>query len=288
MSIVPMRACARKFCPRLMAISLAVGVAVVGFAQEPISTAEILNRAKLTPRLGNTVPPDLPFEDSDGGEVSIGECFAGRPIALHLIYFGCPMLCRMSRDNFLESLDQLKLTVGEDFDVVTVSFDPREDSSLAARVKDRVVSQYQRPGSADGWRFLTGEKTSIDALCESVGFRYAWNEITGQYAHGAGLFVLTGDGKVSRFLGGVKYAPRDLRLAIVEASEGDIGTAADEFLLLCYMYDPTEGRYGFAIITALRSLGLATVLVLGFGIGMMLRRDRRRLSVSFSTGDAGE
>lgn len=186
------------------------------------------------------------------------------------------MLCSMTMDGQVRSLTELSLDAGKDFTALTVSFDPRESHELAASAKRTALTRYGRRGAERGWRFLTGDESEIRRLMQSVGFRYQFDPTTGQYAHAAGLIVLTPRGVVSRYLYGVEFPRRDLRLALVEASDGKIGSAADQVLLLCYHYDPTTGKYGLAIMNALRLGGLATVIGLSTAIIVMIRRDRRQ------------
>jgi protein SCO1/2 len=226
--------------------------------------------------LGNTVPLDLQFTDHAGSPVRLGDFFHKRPVVLHLVYYQCPMLCRLSSDGLFRVVPSLPLEMGDDYSIVTVSFDAREGSDLSARARRAAAERCGNEAVERGWFFLTGEQNAIDALCRSVGFRYKFDEKTNQFAHAAGVFVLNADGTVSRFLSGVDFPPRDLRLSIVEASAGKVGAAADQVLLMCYMYDPTTGRYGFAVMTAIRTGGVLTVLALATSITVMLRRERRR------------
>jgi protein SCO1/2 len=229
----------------------------------------------ITPKLGVQVPLDLKFADSSGRELRLGECFAGRPVVLHLVYYECPMLCKLSADGLFDTLATLSLAPGEDFSIVTLSFDPRETPELSARARQIAIERCGAKAVERGWRFLTGKNAEISALTEAVGFRYLFDEKTKQYAHAAGVFVLTPEGIVSRYLSGINYSPRDLRLAIVEAGGGKVGTASDQALLLCYMYDPVRGRYGLAIMTILRAAGVATVGIMATAIVVMLRREGR-------------
>jgi protein SCO1 len=160
--------------------------------------------------------------------------------------------------------------------VITLSFDPREGAELASRARRLALDRYDRPTATDGWHFLTGDAKNIRRLTDAVGFQAVWDDATGQFAHPAGIFVLTSDGMISRYLSGIEFRPRDLRLAVVEASEGRLGSVSDQLLMLCYQYDPTTGRYGFAIISALRASSLVTVALLLSAIVVMIRRDRRR------------
>jgi protein SCO1/2 len=230
----------------------------------------------LDQRLNEQVPLDLVFVDETGAEVSLGNVIDGKPAVLALVYHQCPMLCNLSQDGLVRSLRALSLSAGKDFTVITVSFDPREGPELAAAKKKVYLEHYGRAGAERGWHFLTGSEQSIRRLTESVGFRYAWDQQTGQYAHAAGIVVLTPEGKISRYFYGVEYPPRDLRLGLVEASANKIGSATDRVLLFCYQYDPTTGKYGLVIMRAIRLGGLATVLGLISYIGIMIRRERRR------------
>jgi protein SCO1/2 len=195
------------------------------------------------------------------------------------VYYGCPMLCKLSADGLMSTLSTLTLQPGEDFSIVTLSFDPREKPELSAGARQMAIERCGAEAVERGWRFLTGNESEIAAVTEAVGFRYMFDEKTGQYAHATGVFVLTPDGVISRYLSGIDYSPRDLRLAVVEASGGKVGAVSDQVLLLCYLYDPTTGKYGLAIITAVRAAGLVTVGALAAAIVVMLRRERRRNAV---------
>ena len=234
----------------------------------------------ISPQLGRRLPLDLQFVDVDGREVKLAELFGDRPVILHLVYYQCPMLCKLSSDGLLRALETLTLRPGEDFSIVTLSFDPREGPELSARARQVAAERVGQAAVERGWQFLTGDQAAIATLCDAAGFRYKFDEQTGQYAHAAGVYVLTRDGTISRFLSGVDFSPRDLRLAIVEASDGKVGTTTDQVLLMCYMYDPTTGRYGMTIITLVRACGIMTVGLLAAAIVTMIRRERRQLSKS--------
>ncbi|MEX2317051.1 MAG: SCO family protein [Pirellulales bacterium] len=236
----------------------------------------LIDEVGVTPQLGGQVPLDLSFVDDGGREVRLGDCISDRPVILHLVYYQCPMLCKLSSDGLFRAVPKMSLKLGEEFSIVTLSFDPREGPELSARAKHSAFDRCGREGVESGWRFLTGQEPAIAELCRSVGFRYKFDSSTRQYAHAAGVFVLTSDGRVSRYLSGVEYSPRDLRLALVEASAGKVGTVADQVLLMCYMYDPTAGKYGLAIMTAVRAAGVLTVATLAIAIMVMLRRERSR------------
>jgi protein SCO1/2 len=176
-------------------------------------------------------------------------------------------------DGLVRGLRGLSDEVGEDFTVITVSFDPLEGPQLAAAAKATAMTRYGRPGAEEGWHFLTGDQGPITALTDAIGFRYKYDEATGQYIHAAGLFVLTPQGEISRFLGGVEFTPRDLKLAVTEASAGRRASLGDQVLLLCFHYDPAEGKYGLAVMRMVRFAGALTVAGMAVGIVLMLRRE---------------
>jgi protein SCO1/2 len=243
------------------------------FAQE--GRPSILRDIGFDQRLGETVPLDLGFRDETGREVRLGDYFGKRPVVLTLNYYGCPMLCTVSLNGLASALNVLTYTAGREFEVVTVSFDARETADLAARKKKSYLERYKRQGAAEGWHFLTGKQASIDALTKAVGFKYAWDTETKQFAHPAGVVVLTPGGKISRYLFGIEYAPKDLRFAVVESSEGRVGNAVDQIVLACYNYDPATGRYGAAIMRIVRVSGALTLLAVGSFVILSLRRERR-------------
>jgi len=226
-------------------------------------------------RLGAAVPLDLAFVDSDGESVRLGDVVDERPVVLSLVYYECPMLCGIVLNELVKSLRAMELELGEDFDALSVSIDPDETPELAAANKEGYLTRYGRGDRGDAWHFLVGDAEPVAQLADAVGFRYRYDPETDQYAHAAGLFVLTPDGRISRVLYGVEVAPRDLRLALVEASDGRIGDLVDAVTLLCMHYDPTTGKYGFAIMTVIRILGGATVLAIGVYLVRALRRERR-------------
>jgi protein SCO1/2 len=227
-------------------------------------------------RLHEQVPLDLVFRDEAGRAVQLSDYFGTKPVILTLAYYECPMLCPLVLSALLKSLRTLSFDVGDQFNVLTVSIDPRDTPALAATKKTTYLQGYLRPGAAEGWHFLTGEATSIERLTEAVGFRYAYDAETGQYAHAAGIMVLTPQGRIAHYFYGIEYSPRDLRLALVEASANAIGSPVDQVLLLCYRYDPATGRYGIVIMNVVRLAGLATVLALATSVLVMLRRERPR------------
>jgi protein SCO1/2 len=225
--------------------------------------------------LNQRVPLDTEFTDERGETVRIGEYFGSKPVVLALVYYDCPMLCTLVLNSIASTLGVLSLDAGRDFELVVVSFDPRETPAQASSRKAEYLNRYSRPTADAGSHFLTGTQPSIERLTKAVGFRYTWDEPSGQWAHPAGITVLTGDGRLARYLFGLEFGPRDLRLALVEASDGRIGTPIDSVVLYCYHYDPMTGRYGFVVMRALRIAGAATVLAIGGFVLIMLRREKR-------------
>jgi protein SCO1/2 len=224
--------------------------------------------------LDQRVPLDTALIDEAGRTVHLGDYFGTRPVVLVFAYYECPMLCTQVINGLASAMGVLTLEPGKDFEIVTVSFDPRDTPATAAAKKATYLQRYKRPGAAAAWHFLTGDQASIGRLTKAAGFRYVWDEQTKQFAHPTGIIVLTPDGRLARYLFGIEYGPRDLRLALVEASEGKVGTPVDALLLYCYHYNPLTGRYGLLIMRAMRLAGGATVLAIGLFIFLMLRRDR--------------
>ncbi len=232
----------------------------------------LLQNVGIDQRLNEQVPLNIPFRDETGRTVYLKEFFHGKPVILSLVYFECPMLCNQLLNGLTGSMKALSFTVGKEFDVVTVSFNPQEGPSLASAKKDNYVADYRRPEAAMGWHFLTGEPRSIAALTRAVGYRYAWDSSTGQYAHAAAIILLTPQGRVSRYFYGIDFSPKDLRLGLIEASQNKIGTLADQVLLYCYHYDPASGKYGVAVMNLVRTAGIITVLGILILIFLVLRR----------------
>jgi len=268
----------------LAAILLAAAGAALG---QPMAAPEAGPRADVQPamlsgiaieqRLNEAIPGDLSFRDEVGRPVVLSDYFGSRPIVLALVYYNCPMLCTEVLNGLVSALRVVSLTAGRDFDVVVVSFDPREKPADAAAKKIAYVGRYGRPGSDRGWHFLTGAPEAIGALARSVGFRYRFDADQNQFAHASAVYVLTPAGRLSRYFLGIEYAPRDLRLALVEASESRIGTPVDRLLLYCFHYDPKAGKYSATIVTIVRAAGIATLLALGIAVVRMSRRRNARL-----------
>ncbi len=243
--------------------------------QAPDALRAIFKDVGFDQRLNEQVPLDLVFRDETGRAVRLGDYFGGKPVILSLVYYNCTTLCPMILDGLVRSLTPVSFDIGKQFNMLTVSFDPRETPAQAAGKKAEYVRRYHRPGAADGWHFLTGDEAAIRRLTTTVGFRYLYDEKTDQFAHAAGILMLTPQGKVARYFYGFDFSPRDLRLGLIEAAANTIGTPIDQVLLLCYHYDPRTGQYGLVVMNSLRLAGLATVLALGTFIVVMLRRERQ-------------
>ena len=236
----------------------------------------VLPQVGLEQRLHEFIPLDLPWWDEAGQPVFLRDYFGSKPVILTLVYYDCPNLCTLVLDGLLKTLRVLSLTVGKDFHVLTVSINPTNPPSLAAVRHGHYIRAYGRAGVADGWHFLTGQPESIQRLTQAVGLRYTYDAAQGEFAHAAGIMVLTPQGQLARYFYGVEYAPRDVRLALVEAAASKIGSPIDQLLLLCYHYDPQSGTYSLAILRLLRLAGVATVVALGTCLGVMLQRERRK------------
>lgn len=234
----------------------------------------LLRDVGIDQKLNGQIPLDLSFRDESGKTVQLREFFGEKPAILTLVYYECPMLCTQVLNGLVRSLKDIQLGAGEDFSIVIVSIDPRETPELAASKKRIYAGLYGRPKAQAGWHFLTGEEAPIRELAKAVGFRYAYDPESGQYAHATAIMVLTPAGRVSRYYYGIEYLPRDLRLGLVEASAGRIGSAVDQILLFCYHYDPATGKYGLIISRVTQAAGLATVLILGFSVLVMFRGEK--------------
>lgn len=242
---------------------------------QPYGRPPALKHIGIEQKLNAQVPMNLTFTDEHNEPVRLGQYFAAnRPVVLSLVYYQCPMLCNMVLNGELSSLKHVGLKLGEDYEVVTVSFDPKETPQLALTKKAIYIEKFGRFGKDTGWHFLTGSEPQIRALADAVGFRYQWDDVTKQWAHASGIMILTPEGKVSRYFYGINYPHQDMRLGLVEASANKIGSPVDQILLFCYHYDPTTGKYGFAILNTLRAAGTATALGLGIFVFTMIRREK--------------
>ncbi len=253
-----------------------------GVRMEP-GMPDALLEVGIEQQLDGQLPLDAVFRDESGNEVQLGDYFNEKPVVLALVYYQCPMLCNQVLNGLTSSLSVLEFDVGDEFEVVAVSFDPREDHEVATAKKRAYVDRYGREGSERGWHFLTGEDEMIRRLTSAAGFRYSFDEKIGQYAHASAIMVITPEGRLARYFYGIEYAPRDLRLALVEASENRIGSPVDQLLLYCYQYDPATGRYGAVVMNMMRIGGLVTVLGI---VAMMVLLKRRAPDPKVSQGDA--
>jgi len=268
----------------MMACAIALLVVLPAAAQRTEPLPQDLEEIGVTQNLDAELPLDLEFIDDEGQRVTLGKYFdSDRPVLLSLVYYECPMLCTLVLDGMVRVMEEMEWVPGEQFEVVTVSIDPEETTELAIQKKETYLRSYGKPEAARGWHFLTGDEDAIRSLADTVGFRYRYLEENGEYAHPAVLFVLTPDGRVSRYLFGVQHDPQTLRLSLVEASEGGIGNPVDKFLLYCYRYDPAEGRYAPVAMQVMRVGGGATIVLLGsvlltFWLREARHRRRKRLA----------
>jgi protein SCO1 len=242
---------------------------------------KVLKSVGIDQRLNEQVPLDAMFKDEQGNDVRLGQFFKGKPVVLSLVYYSCPMLCNQVMNGELGSFRQISFNMGEQYEVVTVSFDPSETPALAAAKKTTYIKAYDRPGASASWHFLTGDEANIKRLTDAVGFRYLWDEQTKQFAHASGIMVLTPEGKLARYFYGIEYPPRDLRLGLVEASQNKIGTPVDALMLYCYHYDPATGKYGAVVMNIVRLAGgVSVVLIIGLLLALRKRTPRGPIGAS--------
>jgi protein SCO1/2 len=236
----------------------------------------ILKNVRYEQKLDTQVPLNLAFRDESGKPVRLGDYFGRKPVVLILAYYRCPMLCSQVLAGATHAFRQLPFRISQQFNVLTVSFDPRETPALAAASKQTYIASYGQSQAAEGWHFLTGQQAEITALTQAVGFHYAWDAETQQYAHATGIVVLTPSGKVAQYFYGIDYPAQDLRLALVQSSEERIGSLSDEVLLFCSHYDPNSGRYTAIMSRVLQIAGAFTLLILGGVLFMLFYLDRRK------------
>ncbi|MDP7238943.1 MAG: SCO family protein [Candidatus Latescibacteria bacterium] len=259
----------------------------VGPGIEATAQPAILKNVGIEQKIGTRLPLDLKFTDESGALVELSQYFGNKPIILSLVYYDCPMLCTEVLNGINRTTAPLKLSIGEDFEMISISFDPNETHELASQKKKIYVRRNNRPGAAEGWHFLTGNASSIEAITDAVGFNYVYDETEQQFVHGSAIMVVTPKGIVSHYFFGIEYPTDDLRLALVEASENKLGTVYDQVLLYCFHYDPTRGKYGVVIMNVIRLAGVGTLLVMGSFMFVMFRRDRRAKNIGpTSTGTA--
>jgi protein SCO1 len=243
-------------------------------ARAPSGLPKALNGVGIDQKLNQQLPLDLMFTDEKGERVKLGQFFGKKPVVLSLVYYQCPMLCNQVLNGMVTAFKVMAFKTGEDFEVVTISFDPRETPALAAAKKNTYVNylpENKRASAANGWHFLTADEASIKQITETVGFRYHFDDATNQFVHASAIYVATPEGKLARYFYGIEYAPRDLRLGLIEAADNRIGTPVDQLMLYCFHYDPATGKYGAAIMNVMRLGGIATMLAI-VGMFFVLRR----------------
>jgi len=279
-------------CAMILLASTAFGQAMTKGIMSPPANVRppYLENVGIEQHLDGQVPSDLAFVDDTGRPVKLGDYFGKKPLILNLVYYNCTMLCGEALAGLTGSMKMIKFDVGNQFDVVTVSFNPKETPEIAAAKKADYLKRYGRPGAAAGWHFLTGSADSINALTKAVGFQYQYDAAHNQYAHATAIMVLTPQGRISRYFYGVDFPPKDLRMGLVEASQEKIGNAVDQVLLYCYHYDPATGKYGAVVTNMLKLGGGVTILFLASLIFIMVRLDKnaaRRAGVQGKSGQAG-
>jgi len=269
---------------RLQIRARAIAAALAAVTALPVAAQQyglpaMLQGVGIEQKLNSQLPLEARFRDETGAPVRLGNYFKGRPVIVNLVYYQCPMLCNMVLTGMVNTLRRLSLNPGADFDIVTISFDPGETPQLAAAKRQTYLNKYNRPGADASWHFLTGDESQIHQVTEAVGFHYRWDDRQKAWAHASGIFIATPEGKMSRYIYGVYYPGRDVRLSLVEASANKIGTLNDQILLFCYHYDPKNGKYGLVIMNFIRLLCTVTVLLLAAFVITMLRRERRAAPV---------
>ena len=237
-----------------------------------------LEKVGIEQKLNEQVPPDAVFKDETGKEVRLGEYFGKRPVILALVYYECPMLCNEVLNGLTGTLKSLSFDTGKDFEVVAISFDARENDKpdLAKNKKESYMKRYGRPGTENGWHFLTGTQSEIDKVANAVGFSYKWDEKSNQFAHAGGIMVTTPEGKLSRYLYGIDYAPKDVKFAVMESAQNRVGNTAEQLMLYCYHYDPSTGKYGLSILKVMRLGGVVTLIGLSAMLFVFWRRGKKR------------
>jgi protein SCO1/2 len=253
-------------------LALVGPAAAIDDAPRTTGRPAVLRDVGIDQRIGERLPLGTRFRDASGRDVALGDFFGERPVLLVPAYYECPMLCTLVLNGVLRSLRALSFAPGRDFEVVVFSFDPGETSAMAAAKQATYLAEYRRPGTEAGWHFLTGDAEAIARLTRAIGYRYTYDEASGEYAHPSGIVVATPDGRISHYFFGIEFSPRDLRLAFVEASASRLGSVVDQVLLLCFRYDPALGAYSAAAMRALRVAGVLTLLVLGGFVWWAARR----------------
>ncbi len=263
-----------------VALALASSAAAQ-LASDPLQSvgvrSDLLKQVGIDQKLNQQIPLNLAFRDEHAKTVQLGEYFGQKPVILTLVYYNCPMLCTQVLNGVESGLKEIPMDIGKQFNVVTVSIDPTEGHVLAQVKQEMYTGMYGRPGAAQGWHFLTGDEPQIKQLAAAAGFRYAYDPDTKQFAHASAIMIVTPEGKISRYLYGIQFPSRDLRLGLVEASEGKIGSPVDQVLLFCYHYDPSTGKYGLLISHIIQAGGVLTVLIIGVVVLVLFRGERYAL-----------
>jgi protein SCO1/2 len=242
----------------------------------------MLQNVGFEPTLNAEMPLDLPFRDETGKDVKLHDYFTQqKPVVLAFVYYGCPMLCDQVQQGVVGTLRMISFNPGRDYEVIFLSFDPRETPEMAAEKKKQDLAHFRRPETANGWHFLTGSKESVEAVTQAANFRYSFDTKNNLFAHASGVLLLTPDGRISRYFYGVEYPGRDMRLGLVDASAGKIGTAVDHVLLFCYHYDPTAATYSASILKLVRLGGVLTILAFVSAVLIFRRREIRHASAKF-------
>jgi protein SCO1/2 len=275
-----MKTCIRRGGMASIFLALSVAVCAAAQAEPPLGQVvetlpESVRDVGIDQKLNEQMPRDLVFRDETGRTVKLGDYFGRKPVILSFAYYECPMLCTLVLNGLLKALRVTSLDIGTDFEVVNISFNPKETPQLAAAKKAGYIREYGRPGADRGWHFLVGDEESVRKATQAAGFRYKYIPDLKQYAHASGIMVLTPEGRFSHYYYGIEYSARDLRLGLVEASENKIGSPVDQVLLFCFHYDPMTGKYGLAITRIMQVLGIVTAVLLAAFIAVMLRRERR-------------
>ena len=259
---------------RLSPIVLLLAAAPAAANGADPQTPAVLRDVGFDQRLNEQVPLDLKFTDETGAAVKLADYFGNKPVILVMAYYRCPMLCTLVLNGLVQGMRNMPFTPGTDYNVVTVSFDPRETPDRAAAKKKNYIAKYGRPGAAAGWHFLTGQPEAIEKLTRGVGFRYVYDAKQDQYIHTSGIVLMTPQGRISRYFYGIEFPGRDLRLGLVEASANKIGSPTDQVLLYCFHYDPATGKYSASILNFVRAGGALTVLALAGMVWFLCRRPR--------------
>jgi protein SCO1/2 len=260
----------------LFGLVLFVSVSSAQMMDPNKAAARAFTEVGIEQRLNEQLPLELKFRDEKGETVELGKYFHSKPVVLSLVYYKCPMLCTQVLNGMVESFRTMKMTAGNEFEIITVSIDHRETSENAAEKKDTYVTEYGRKGASEGWHFLVGDSLSIKRLADAVGFKFVYDQPTGQFAHASGIMVATPKGKVARYLYGIEYGAKDLNFSLMEAAQEKIGSVVDKILLLCYHYDPTTGKYGLVVTNLLRGGGALTVVLIVAYMFFNIRREKRK------------